>query len=118
HAEFDEYNANVLERFYTLAGNHVKEILLKLNLPNHRTLKDGGKDFRYSLMTDSFLKRRSIKSKNLGKTFRHSLLIPNVFLDSDEVVKVNESFKKDATLKAFPSQQIKKVNDMSVQKSP
>ncbi|GJZ79648.1 hypothetical protein Tco_0644485 [Tanacetum coccineum] len=29
-------------RFYTLAGNPVKEILLKLNLPDHRILKDGG----------------------------------------------------------------------------
>ncbi|GJX27631.1 hypothetical protein Tco_0235710 [Tanacetum coccineum] len=42
HAEFDESNANVLERFYTSAGNLVKEILLKLNLPDHRILKDGG----------------------------------------------------------------------------
>ncbi|GJT54617.1 hypothetical protein Tco_0989671, partial [Tanacetum coccineum] len=31
-----------LERFYTSAGNPVKEILLKLNLPDHRILKDGG----------------------------------------------------------------------------
>ncbi|GJR52587.1 hypothetical protein Tco_1403108 [Tanacetum coccineum] len=35
-------NANVLERFYTSAGNPVKEILLKLNLPDHRIRKDGG----------------------------------------------------------------------------
>ncbi|GJU51636.1 hypothetical protein Tco_1221191 [Tanacetum coccineum] len=42
HAEFDESNANVLERFYTLAGNPVKEILLKLNLPDQRILKDRG----------------------------------------------------------------------------
>ncbi|GJZ36790.1 hypothetical protein Tco_0582981 [Tanacetum coccineum] len=41
--EFDESNTHVLERFYTSAGNHVKEILLKLNLPDHRKLKDGGK---------------------------------------------------------------------------
>ncbi|GJW63122.1 hypothetical protein Tco_0115006 [Tanacetum coccineum] len=39
---FDESNANVLERFYTSAGNPVKEILLKLNLPDHRILKDRG----------------------------------------------------------------------------
>ncbi|GJW54581.1 hypothetical protein Tco_0098666 [Tanacetum coccineum] len=32
----------VRHRFYTSAGNHVKEILLKLNLPDHRILKDGG----------------------------------------------------------------------------
>ncbi|GJZ15967.1 hypothetical protein Tco_0551644 [Tanacetum coccineum] len=29
-------------RFYTSAGNPVKEILLKLNLPDHRIFKDGG----------------------------------------------------------------------------
>ncbi|GKC92627.1 putative reverse transcriptase domain-containing protein [Tanacetum coccineum] len=28
--------------FYTSAGNPIKEILLKLNLPDHRKLKDGG----------------------------------------------------------------------------
>nr|GFD28929.1 hypothetical protein [Tanacetum cinerariifolium] len=27
---------------HTLVGNSVKEILLKLNLPGHRILKDGG----------------------------------------------------------------------------
>ncbi|GJR93813.1 hypothetical protein Tco_0265987 [Tanacetum coccineum] len=41
---FDESNTHVLERFYTSAGNPVKEILLKLNLPDHRKLKDGGED--------------------------------------------------------------------------
>ncbi|GJR28344.1 hypothetical protein Tco_1104576 [Tanacetum coccineum] len=30
------------EIFYSIAGNLVKEILLKLNLPDHRILKDGG----------------------------------------------------------------------------
>ncbi|GJX07344.1 hypothetical protein Tco_0195276, partial [Tanacetum coccineum] len=33
------------ERFYTLVGNPVKEILLKLNLPDHRYLKDRGEGF-------------------------------------------------------------------------
>ncbi|GJY25476.1 retrovirus-related pol polyprotein from transposon TNT 1-94 [Tanacetum coccineum] len=41
HAEFDESDTHVLERFNTSAGNPVKEILLKLNLPDHRILKDG-----------------------------------------------------------------------------
>nr|GEU60683.1 hypothetical protein [Tanacetum cinerariifolium] len=31
-----------VERFDNSAGNHIKEILLKLNLPDHRILKDGG----------------------------------------------------------------------------
>ncbi|GKB59212.1 hypothetical protein Tco_0915398 [Tanacetum coccineum] len=76
HVEFDESNANVLERFYTLAGNPVKEILLKLNLPDHRILKDGGEDFRYS------------DTERLSQ--------------SDEVLKL-KNFKKDATLKLSKS---------------
>ncbi|GJZ50612.1 hypothetical protein Tco_0604802 [Tanacetum coccineum] len=35
-------NKLMVERFYTSAGNPVKEILLKLNLPDHRLFKDGG----------------------------------------------------------------------------
>ncbi|GJX76490.1 hypothetical protein Tco_0323301, partial [Tanacetum coccineum] len=58
--------------FYTSAGNPVKEILLKLNLPDHRILKDGGEDFRYS------------DTERLSR--------------SDEVLKL-KNFKKDATLK-------------------
>ncbi|GJU81742.1 hypothetical protein Tco_1284107 [Tanacetum coccineum] len=76
HAEFDESNAYVLERFYTLAGNPVKEILLKLSLPDHRILKDGGEDFHYS------------DTKRLSR--------------SDEVLKL-KNFMKDATLKLFNS---------------
>ncbi|GJY87472.1 hypothetical protein Tco_0502100 [Tanacetum coccineum] len=41
HAEYDESNTYVLERFNTTAGNPVKENLLKLNLPDHRIYKDG-----------------------------------------------------------------------------
>ncbi|GJU60395.1 hypothetical protein Tco_1238161 [Tanacetum coccineum] len=77
------------ERLYTSVGNPVKEILLKLNLPDHRILKDGGEDFCYS------------DTERLSR--------------SDEVLKL-KNFKKDATLK-FPSQQIKNGMSMSVQKS-
>ncbi|GJS70760.1 hypothetical protein Tco_0703601 [Tanacetum coccineum] len=38
HAEFDESDTYVLERFDTSAGNPVKEILLKLNLPDHKSI--------------------------------------------------------------------------------
>ncbi|GJU14436.1 hypothetical protein Tco_1142402 [Tanacetum coccineum] len=62
--------------FYTSAGNPVKEILLKLNLPDHRILKDGGEDFRYS------------DTERLSR--------------SDEVLKL-KNFKKDATLKLSKS---------------
>ncbi|GJW88317.1 hypothetical protein Tco_0163657 [Tanacetum coccineum] len=59
-------------RFDTSAENPIKEILLKLNLPDHRILKDG--DFRYS---------------DTGRLSR-----------SDKVLKL-KNFKKDATLKLF-----------------
>ncbi|GKC84496.1 hypothetical protein Tco_1140213 [Tanacetum coccineum] len=35
---FDESDTYVLERLDTSAGNHVKEILLKLNLPDHMSI--------------------------------------------------------------------------------
>ncbi|GJT98293.1 hypothetical protein Tco_1093811 [Tanacetum coccineum] len=38
HAEYDESNTYVLERFNTTAGNPVKKILLKLNLSDHRSI--------------------------------------------------------------------------------
>ncbi|GJT81291.1 hypothetical protein Tco_1055633 [Tanacetum coccineum] len=82
HAEFDESNANVLERFYTSAGNPVKEILLKLNLPDHRIRKDGG------------------EVKEFQRSFRHS--DTERLSRSDEVLKL-KNFKKDATLKLFKS---------------
>ncbi|GJX42399.1 hypothetical protein Tco_0257389 [Tanacetum coccineum] len=79
---FDESNTYVLERFYTLAGNPVKEILLKLNLPDHRILKDGG------------------EVKEFQRSFRHS--DTERLSRSDEVLKL-KNFKKDATLKLFKS---------------
>ncbi|GJR09676.1 hypothetical protein Tco_0792328 [Tanacetum coccineum] len=54
-------------RFYTSAGNPVKEILLKLNLPDHRKLKDGGKDFRYSDTERLSRSNEVIKLKNFKK---------------------------------------------------
>ncbi|GJU69245.1 hypothetical protein Tco_1255504 [Tanacetum coccineum] len=82
HAEFDESNANVLERFYTSAGNPVKEILLKLNLPDHRKFKDGG------------------EVKEFQRSFPHS--DTERLSRSDEVLKL-KNLKKDATLKLFKS---------------
>ncbi|GKB83230.1 hypothetical protein Tco_0950125 [Tanacetum coccineum] len=84
---FDESNANVLERFYTSAGNPVKEILLKLNLPDHRIHKDGGevKEFQ--------------RSSCHSDTERLSR--------SDEVLKL-KNFKKDGSLKLFKSTNIER----------
>ncbi|GJV03717.1 hypothetical protein Tco_1337286 [Tanacetum coccineum] len=77
HVEFDESNAYVLERFYTLARNPVKEILLKLNLPDH-----------------------SIKVKEIQRSFHHS--DTERLSLSDEVLKL-KNFKKDAAIKLFKS---------------
>ncbi|GJV00655.1 hypothetical protein Tco_1329925 [Tanacetum coccineum] len=82
HAEFDESDTHVLERLNTSAGNPVKEILLKLNLPDHRILKDGG------------------EVKEFQRSFRHS--DTERLSRSDEVLKL-KNFKKDATLKLFKS---------------
>ncbi|GJS09830.1 hypothetical protein Tco_0366626 [Tanacetum coccineum] len=73
---------NEKEIFYTLAGNPVKEILLKLNLPDHRILKDGG------------------EVKEFQRSFRHS--DTERLSRSDEVLKL-KNFKKDATLKLSKS---------------
>ncbi|GJR38712.1 hypothetical protein Tco_1214396 [Tanacetum coccineum] len=79
--QFNESNANVLEKFYTSAGNPIKEILLKLNLPGHRILKDGG------------------EVKEFQRSFRHS--DTERLSRSDEVLKL-KNFKKDATITASP----------------
>ncbi|GJU17020.1 hypothetical protein Tco_1144986 [Tanacetum coccineum] len=71
HAEFDESNANVLERFYTLAGNPVKEILLKLNLPDHRILKDGGEGTDKSKITRKQSKARTRETEELNRSQRY-----------------------------------------------
>ncbi|GJW43489.1 hypothetical protein Tco_0072288 [Tanacetum coccineum] len=70
------------DRFYTSAGNPVKQILLKLNLPDHRKLKDGG------------------EVKEFQRSFCHS--DTERLSQSDEVLKL-KNFKKDATLKLFKS---------------
>ncbi|GJY40918.1 hypothetical protein Tco_0428188 [Tanacetum coccineum] len=82
HVEFDESDTYVLERFKNSAGNPIKEILLKLNLPDHRILKDKGevKEFQ-----------RSFRHSNIERLYR-----------SDKVLKL-KNFKKDATLKLFKS---------------
>ncbi|GJU17636.1 hypothetical protein Tco_1145602 [Tanacetum coccineum] len=49
-----------LGRFDTSAGNPVKEILLKLNLPDHRILKDGGEGSDEVLKSKNFKKFSSL----------------------------------------------------------
>ncbi|GKA65691.1 reverse transcriptase domain-containing protein [Tanacetum coccineum] len=83
--------------FNTIPGNHVKEILLKLNLPDHR-----------SILTDSKVTatKHGIKVKEFQRSFRHSNT--ERLSQSDEVLKLN-NFKKDAALKLFKSSKSRKV---------
>ncbi|GJT87861.1 hypothetical protein Tco_1069578 [Tanacetum coccineum] len=50
HAEFDESDTYVLERFDTPVGNPVKKILLKLNLSDHRSILTDLKDYLKMVM--------------------------------------------------------------------
>ncbi|GJS41798.1 hypothetical protein Tco_0566841 [Tanacetum coccineum] len=69
HAEYDESNTYVLERFNTTAGNPVKKILLKLNLSDHRLIKMVVEvpDFRYSDTTHLSQSVEVLKLKNFKK---------------------------------------------------
>ncbi|GJX36292.1 hypothetical protein Tco_0247849 [Tanacetum coccineum] len=82
-------NKLMVERFYTSAGNPVKEILLKLNLPDHR-----------SILTDSKILKDGSEVKEFQRSFRHS--DTERLSRSDEVLKL-KNFKKDATLKLSKS---------------
>ncbi|GJS43344.1 hypothetical protein Tco_0568387 [Tanacetum coccineum] len=93
HAEFDESDTHVLERFDTSAGNLVKEILLKLNLPDHRILKDGDegaliwlnfddestnneKESEGTHEDDNIVGGAKVKYDNLRKPFKEALKSP------------------------------------------
>nr|GEW14620.1 hypothetical protein [Tanacetum cinerariifolium]GEW40464.1 hypothetical protein [Tanacetum cinerariifolium] len=66
-AEYDESNTFVLERFNTTAGNHVKEIILKLNLLDHMLI-----------LTDS--KVTPTKHGRMTKPYSSSRFIANYFI--------------------------------------
>ncbi|GJU92234.1 hypothetical protein Tco_1304657 [Tanacetum coccineum] len=78
-----------LEKFYTSAGNPIKEILLKLNRPDHR-----------SILTIRRKLKDGSEVKEFQRSFRHS--DTERLSRSDEVLKL-KNFKKDATLKLFKS---------------
>ncbi|GJX01366.1 hypothetical protein Tco_0185279 [Tanacetum coccineum] len=110
-------NVEVL-RLNTSAGNPVKEILLKLNLPDHRSIlmdskvtptKHGRITKPYSsplFIANCFstgylkmeVKKRSIKVQRISKEFCH--YDTERLSRSDEVLKL-KNFKKDAIFKAF-----------------
>ncbi|GJY10000.1 zinc finger, CCHC-type containing protein [Tanacetum coccineum] len=90
----------VRHRLNTSAGNPVKEILLKLNLPDHRILKDGGEDFRYSDTVRLSRSDEVLKTKEFQRSFHYSDTVR--ISRSNKVLKL-KNFKKDATLKLFKS---------------
>ncbi|GJT88936.1 hypothetical protein Tco_1070653, partial [Tanacetum coccineum] len=57
-------------RFDTSAGNPVKEIILKLNLPDHRILKDRDKDTEHLSQSDEVLKLKNFKKDATLKLFK------------------------------------------------
>ncbi|GJY38283.1 hypothetical protein Tco_0424647 [Tanacetum coccineum] len=76
-------------RFDTSAGNHVKEILLKLNLPDHRILKDGGE----VLKLNNFKKDATLKVFKSTNQERYEHVGPEVISLQDG--KVNKMAKRD-----------------------
>ncbi|GJZ38535.1 retrovirus-related pol polyprotein from transposon TNT 1-94 [Tanacetum coccineum] len=63
-----EFLINKLGIFDTSAGNPVKEILLKLNLPDHRILKDGGevKEFQERCLIQAFKTKKQQQYEHVG----------------------------------------------------
>ncbi|GJT65525.1 hypothetical protein Tco_1017005 [Tanacetum coccineum] len=49
HIALNDIATRIQMEFYTSARNPIKEILLKLNLPDHRILKDGGEGMNMSV---------------------------------------------------------------------
>ncbi|GKC13086.1 hypothetical protein Tco_1009868, partial [Tanacetum coccineum] len=88
-AEYDESNTYVLEIFNTIAGNPVKEILLKLNLPDHR-----------SILTDSNV--TPTKHGRITKPYSSPRFIANCFIaDSHKDGHGVKELQERCTTKAF-----------------
>ncbi|GJV72623.1 hypothetical protein Tco_1492618 [Tanacetum coccineum] len=100
--------------FYTLAGNPVKEILHKLNLPDHRSILTDSKVTPTTLLlTVLFQEQIKMEMEYMFQDFCYSDTVrPS---RSDEVLKL-KNFEKDASLQ-LSSYQIKKGMSMSVPKS-
>nr|GEZ33632.1 hypothetical protein [Tanacetum cinerariifolium] len=82
--EYDESNAFVLERFNTTARNPIKEILLKLNLPDYM-----------SILTDS--KVTPTKHRRMTKPYFSSRFIANYFISGIYKVGHGESGDDDVS---------------------
>ncbi|GJZ43687.1 hypothetical protein Tco_0590942, partial [Tanacetum coccineum] len=103
HVEFDESDTHVLERLNTSAGNPVKEILLKLNLPDHRILKDGGEG---AMEKDEDILETLVENIDEKRSFIQELeLLPGSLL----AYKTKEELKglqKDDLIKAMEMRKV------------
>ncbi|GKC02579.1 hypothetical protein Tco_0994189 [Tanacetum coccineum] len=84
HAEFDESDTHVLERLDTSAGNPVKEILLKLNLPDHR-----------SILTDSKMEVKVFKESHSRQYEEQAQDLTSMITTSIHKIEVYELMTKD-----------------------
>ncbi|GJW58814.1 hypothetical protein Tco_0105545 [Tanacetum coccineum] len=98
------------DKFDTSAGNPVKEILLKLNLPDHRSILTDSKvtPTNHGRMTKPYSSPRFI-----ANCFNAGYLKMEVKRQSVKVKEIQER----CIIKAFQDYQIKKGMSMSVQKS-
>ncbi|GJS40445.1 hypothetical protein Tco_0565488 [Tanacetum coccineum] len=99
HAEYDESNTYVLERFNTTAGNPVKKILLKLNLSDHRLFKDGGGDDDFTSSDEESLSDEDVLDENDLLVHHLSLLLMRMnvseidaFLDIDVSTDIEDGY--------------------------
>ncbi|GJR14729.1 hypothetical protein Tco_0797381 [Tanacetum coccineum] len=70
HAEYEESNTYVLERFITTTGNPVKKILLKLNLSDHRSILTDSKEYLKMVMERQSVKVKEIQERCIIKAFQ------------------------------------------------
>ncbi|GJU46960.1 hypothetical protein Tco_1204226 [Tanacetum coccineum] len=111
HAEFDESNANMLERFYTLAGNPVKEILFKLNLPDHRIRKDGGEG---NQDTNEEPDEQELKAHYMYMAKIQEVLTAGPTYDVEPLEKVHTNDDNVFSTKRLHSDQPESINDTYV----
>ncbi|GJX38591.1 hypothetical protein Tco_0251894 [Tanacetum coccineum] len=69
----------VLERFNTSAGNPVKEILLKLNLPDHRSILTDSKEHIKMEVERRSVKDKELQDKRILKAFKLSYLLASIY---------------------------------------
>ncbi|GJY64544.1 hypothetical protein Tco_0466004 [Tanacetum coccineum] len=68
--EDDEEFGEICWRFDTSAGNPVKEILLKLNLPDHRSILTDSKEYIKMVMERRSVKVKEIQERCISKAFQ------------------------------------------------